>query len=144
MTFKFKLYRWISIDFSKEKNKILIGNRKPTRDFNYVKDVVKGLIKITESEAIGEVINIGTGREISIGELVKKIVALSNKNCEILTDPKRIRPSKSEVMRLCADNSKMKKLTGWEPEVSLDKGLRLTMDWIKDNLNLYKVNEYQI
>ena len=126
-------------------NSIHLGSLYPTRDFNYVDDTVDGFIKIAESSlTIGEVVNVGTGKEISIGELVDKIISLTGKKVEVISENKRIRPPASEVGRLIADYSKAKRLMEWEPKVSLDEGLRRTIDWLSDFLDRYKANVYNI
>ena len=127
------------------KNKVFIGNTKPTRDFNFVTDTVDGLIKVAEcSKLIGDVVNIGTGKEVSIGELIKKIILLTGSNAKPVQETKRFRPSQSEVMRVCADNAKVKKYTNWRPLVDLDRGLEKTIRWIKDNPKHFKIGEYEI
>ena len=124
-------------------SKVVIGNDKPTRDFSYVQNTVDGLIDIAQSDkSIGEVINLGSGIEISIGELAKKILSLIDKNIKLVQEKKRFRPMKSEVMRLVADNSKAKKLLGWKPRISFEEGMKMTIKWISDNLDLYKANLY--
>nr|QNO41772.1 GDP-mannose 4,6-dehydratase [Methanosarcinales archaeon ANME-2c ERB4]QNO42749.1 GDP-mannose 4,6-dehydratase [Methanosarcinales archaeon ANME-2c ERB4] len=125
------------------KEKIFLGSLHPTRDYTYVKDVVEGFIKVAESpESVGEVINIGSNFEISIGDLVNKIFSLIGKNAEIITDSARIRPQDSEVERLWCDNTKAKRLLGWEPKTSLDNGLEKTIEWISEHMNLYKPELY--
>ena len=125
------------------KGKIFLGSLHPTRDYTYVKDVFEGFIKVAESpKSIGEVINIGSNFEIAIGDLANKIISLTGKNAEIITDPVRVRPQDSEVERLWCDNTKAKRLLGWEPTTSLDEGLKKTIDWIADNINLYKPELY--
>ncbi len=127
------------------KKKILFGSTTPTRDFNFVSDTVEGFIKIAESESsIGEEINIGSGFEISIGDLAEKIVLLAGKEVKLIKDEKRVRPEKSEVERLLADNSKAKKLLDWSPRVSFDVGLKMTIEWIKDHPDFYKPDIYKI
>jgi dTDP-glucose 4,6-dehydratase len=123
----------------------------PTRDFNYVKDTVEGFIAITQSDnSIGEVINIGTGYEISIGELAKTISRLMNADINIITDSQRLRPDKSEVERLMADSSKARRLLGWEPryggQEGLERGLAETIAWFTDHENLkkYRTDVYNI
>ncbi len=128
-----------------KKEHVHLGNTDTTRDFNYVTDVVEGFIKIAESEkAIGEVINIGSGYEISISALVQKISELLGRNLEVQTDASRIRPPSSEVYRLCADNSKAKNLTGWEPKIELDEGLVRTAEWFSKNQDKYKQGIYNM
>jgi len=125
------------------KEKIFLGSLHPTRDYTYVKDVVEGFIKVAESpKSVGEVINIGSNFEVSIGELANKIISLIGKNAEIVTDPVRVRPQDSEVERLWCDNTKAKRLLGWEPKTSLDEGIKKTIDWISNNINLYKPELY--
>jgi len=127
------------------KKKVLIGSTTPTRDLNFVSDTVEGFIKIAESEnSIGEEINIGSGFEISIGDLAEKIVCLVGKEVKLIKDEKRVRPEKSEVERLLADNSKARKLLGWSPRVSLDAGLKMTIEWIKDHPDSYKPDTYNM
>jgi len=124
---------------------IKLGSLSPTRDFNYVKDTVEAFIKVAECDnTIGEVINAGSNYEISIGDLVKKIINLIGKEVRIVCDEKRIRPEKSEVNRLWADNEKIKKLTGWQPRYTLDEGLKETIKWIEHNLVYYKTNIYNV
>lgn len=124
---------------------ISVGNLTPTRDLNFVTDTVDGLMKVALTPAlIGDVVNIGSGREISIGNLLKKIVILTNTKATLVQDKKRLRPEKSEVMRLCADNTKIRKTTGWQPRVSLDEGLKKTIAWVKMNKSRYKIGEYKI
>ena len=131
--------------------KIKLGSLHPTRDFNYVKDTVNGFIAVAESDqTIGEVINIGSNYEISIGETVKIIAGIMNANIEIESDSQRIRPENSEVERLWADNSKAKKLTGWAPAYGgvegLKRGLKETVAWFTnpEHLRQYKPGEYNI
>ncbi len=126
-------------------NKVFLGSLEPTRDLSYVNDVVDGFIKAAESErSIGEVINIGSGFEISINDLANKIISLIGKKVNIISDSKRIRPQKSEVERLMADNSKAKELLNWQPKVSLDQGLQKTIDWFSKFQNRYRPNIYNI
>jgi dTDP-glucose 4,6-dehydratase len=131
--------------------KIKLGSLYPTRDFNYISDTVKGFIAVAESDqTIGEVINIGSNFEISIGETVKIIAEIMNANIEIESDSQRIRPENSEVERLWADNSKAGKLTGWTPAYcgveGLKKGLQETVEWFTntEHLRQYKPGEYNI
>lgn len=125
------------------KEEIFLGSLHPTRDYTYVNDVVEGFIKVAESpRSVGEVINIGSNFEISIGDLTNEIISLVGKNIEIVTDSARVRPKDSEVERLWCDNTKAKRLLGWKPTTSLDEGLKKTIEWISDNINLYKPELY--
>ncbi len=128
------------------KNEIRLGSLTPTRDLNFVLDTVQGFIHIAESQkAVGNVINIGSGKEISIGELAKKIGSLMGKDIVVTQDPNRMRPGKSEVERLLCDNRKAYKILNWRPEVDLDKGLELTIDWIEKNMERFKrVGKYTV
>ncbi|WP_195962664.1 NAD-dependent 4,6-dehydratase LegB [Clostridium tyrobutyricum] len=127
------------------KKEIKLGSLTPTRDFNYVKDTAEAFIKIAESEkTVGQVLNAGSNHEISIGDLAKKIVDIIGEKVEILCDDERLRPEKSEVNRLWADNTKIKELTDWRPEYTLDTGLKETVDWIKDNMRYFKTDIYNV
>lgn len=128
-----------------------LGSLHPTRDFNYIDDTVKGFIAVAESEkSLGEVINIGSNYEVSIGDLVQAITDIMKADIEIKTDDKRIRPEKSEVERLWADNNKAAQLTGWQPEYAgmegLKRGLQETIEWFSNpnNLKRYKTGVYNI
>ena len=127
------------------KTEIKLGSTTPTRDFNYVKDTTEAFIKIAQSDkTIGEVINASTNHEISIGDLVNKIVKLSGKNVNIICDEERLRPENSEVNRLWGDNQKIKKLTDWQQKYSLDDGLFETIKWIEKNMNYFKADIYNV
>jgi dTDP-glucose 4,6-dehydratase len=124
---------------------VRLGALHPTRDFTYVEDTADAFLKIATSEkAIGEVINIGTQKEISIGDLTKKIMSLVGKHIKIVAEEERVRTEKSEVYRLLCDNSKAKKLIGWEPSTSLDEGLEKTIQWISSRLDIYEPDKYAI
>ena len=133
------------------KRKIKLGALSPTRDFNYVKDTVQGFISVMNSpKSIGEVINIGSNFEVSIGDTAKIIAEAMDVEIEIETDEVRLRPEKSEVNRLWADNSKAKELLGWETKYGgrdgFKRGLKETIDWFadKENLKKYKADVYNI
>lgn len=127
------------------KTKIELGSLTPTRDFNYVKDTVYGFISIYESEkTIGEEINIATQKEISIGQLAKELIRQINPNAEIVCRKERLRPEKSEVNRLLGCNEKILRLTDWKPKYSLEQGLRNTIDFLKENLDKYKTDIYNL
>jgi NAD dependent epimerase/dehydratase len=124
------------------KKKIKLGDTRPTRDFSYVKDICSGFIQIAESDNVmGEIINIGSNCEISVAELFDLIRKIMRSNAVLVTDKERIRPKKSEVMRLWCDNSKIRKLTGFKPRYSLEAGLKETIAWFKNPLNLKKYKE---
>lgn len=125
------------------KGKIFLGSLHPTRDYTYVKDTVEGFIKVAESpDSIGEVINIGSNFEMSIGSLVEKITTLIGNSPEIITDSTRVRPQDSEVGRLWCNNLKARELLGWTPTVSLNEGLKETIEWISNHIELYKPELY--
>ena len=127
------------------KEEIKLGSLTPTRDFNYVKDTVRGFIEIAKSDkTIGEEINIATQKEISIGHLAEELIRQINPEAKIVCDEQRIRPEKSEVNRLLGSNEKIKRLTSWEPQYSLEQGLAETVDFIKHNLDKYKVDLYNL
>lgn len=125
---------------------VRLGSLKPTRDLCYVADTVEGFIRIAECpEAVGQVINVGTGQEISIGNLASLILELiGRKDVRITLDEDRVRPSLSEVGRLCADNRKAKDLLGWYPQHTLEEGLIPTIEWIRDNISDYRVGIYAV
>ena len=123
---------------------VQVGNLHPTRDLNYVRDTATGFMAAAASDAaIGKVLNIGSGREISIGDLAQMIILLTGRNVELVIDEQRTRPKKSEVERLLADNRLARTLTGWEPQVTLREGLERTISWVDSNLSAYKTNVYQ-
>ncbi|GIU70261.1 MAG: NAD-dependent dehydratase [Candidatus Woesearchaeota archaeon] len=131
---------------SGEKN-IKLGSLHPTRDLVFVKDTVEGFVKIAESnETIGQEINIATGKEISIGDLAKMIIEMINPEAKIEVEPERQRPENSEVERLLGSNKKLQELTGWTPQTSLEEGLKITIEWLRnpENLNHYKPWIYNI
>jgi len=122
-----------------------LGSLTPTRDLNYVEDTVEGFVQVALSDkSVGQVINIGHGKEISVGELAGKIMKLLGKDVDIVSDDQRIRPEKSEVERLLADNAKARELLGWAPKVSLDEGLQRTIAWIAENQGYYKSGIYNV
>jgi dTDP-glucose 4,6-dehydratase len=128
-----------------EDKKIRLGNIRPRRDFLYVKDTVRGFIQLGKSdEVIGKVVNIGAGKDTSIEELVKMILSLMEKEGEVETEERRIRPDKSEVMQLLSDTSLAQKLFKWEPRYALEDGLRETIEWYQNNLSRFKVGSYPL
>jgi NAD dependent epimerase/dehydratase len=125
--------------------KIRLGNTQPRRDFLFVKDTVRGFIQLGKCEgAVGKVVNIGTGTDISIEELVKKILGLMGKQGKIEVEDRRIRPEKSEVMQLLSDTRLAQKLFQWTPRYTLEAGLRETIEWYQKNLSRFKVGSYPL
>jgi len=126
---------------------IEIGDTTPTRDFNFVTDTCRGLLALARCEkAVGEVVNIGSNEEISIGDTLNLIRELMNSQVEWVIDKQRFRPEKSEVNRLWCDNTKIRELTGYEPVFSLKEGLQKTIDWFTnpEHLSKYKTNIYNV
>ena len=124
---------------------VSLGSLHPTRDLNYVANTVEGfLLAAASPEAVGRTINIGSGQEISIGDLAERIVRLVGRPVEIVCDPQRTRPQKSEVERLLADNALARELLGWKPSISFDDGLKLTVEWIKAHLDRYRSGVYAL
>ena len=127
------------------KKEIELGSLTPTRDFNYVKDTVSGFIAIAESEnTVGQEINIATQQEISIGDLAKEIISQINPKVRIVCDEQRIRPENSEVNRLLGSNEKIKRLTNWSPKYTFEQGIAETIDWIRNNMGVYKTELYNL
>jgi NAD dependent epimerase/dehydratase len=126
-------------------DRIFLGALQPTRDLTYVADMIEGFVKIAHAQACtGLVTNLGTGLEISVGELAKKILSIMGKNMDVATDPRRVRPQESEVERLCADISRARQLIGWKPGVAFADGLRMTIDWVAAHLEHYRLGVYNI
>jgi len=124
---------------------VYLGDLRPTRDFNYVADTVQGFIRVAECpEAVGQVINIGSGSEVSIGDLARTIVSLMNRDVELVQDDERIRPERSEVMRLCANNARAVEVLNWRPKYSLEQGLAMTIEWMERSLDRYRPGKYEI
>ncbi len=125
--------------------KIKLGNITPTRDFTFVKDTISAFIEIHKSEnLLGKTTNIGTNKEISIGDLVQLIAKIMDKKIEIIVDKQRIRPNDSEVDCLRCDNSTVLEYTSWKPEYTLESGLKETIEWMKSNIRFYKHDRYNI
>lgn len=126
-------------------SELRLGATHPTRDFTFVSDTVEGFIKCAESEqAIGQVVNLGTGREVAVGDLAQLIAQKMSRPIALKEDEARIRPDASEVQRLCADNRKALELTGWAPSVSLEDGVAATIEWFRAHQHLYSAGAYQL
>jgi nucleoside-diphosphate-sugar epimerase len=124
---------------------VALGNLSPTRDFTYVSDTVEAFIRIADCPAaVGRVVNIGSGREIAIGDLVERIERIVNREATVTREEQRVRPQASEVERLCADAGLARALFEWEPAVSLDQGLATTIEWIAQNIDRYRVGAYTV
>jgi dTDP-glucose 4,6-dehydratase len=122
-----------------------LGAVSPRRDFNYVADTVAGFLALADcDEAVGRAVNVGSGREISIGELVELLGVVTGNQPEVVTDEDRLRPAGSEVDRLLCDHSLVTRLTGWTPQVALEEGLRSTVEWVRANLHTLATDSYQI
>lgn len=124
---------------------IKVGDLSPTRDFNFVADTARGFIALAEAEGIeGREINIATGTEVTMRETLETIAEVMGRKVDFVTDPARLRPSGSEVFRLCGDNSLITSLTSWRPEVKLKDGLAITAEWFTrpENLAKYKPEIY--
>ncbi len=124
-----------------------MGSLHPTRDLVFVKDTVSGFIEIAKSEkTLGEEINIATQTEITMGDLAKKLISMINPKAKIISKSDRTRPDRSEVERLLGNNEKIKTITNWVPKFSLDEGLKITVEWFKDqeNLKKYKTDIYNV
>jgi nucleoside-diphosphate-sugar epimerase len=124
---------------------IELGSTDTTRDFLFVEDTAAGIEACGQTDGIeGEIINLGTGGEISIAEVVKRVLAIVGRDIPVVADPQRVRPDQSEVERLIADRSKARELLGWEPQVDFDEALRRTVDWIQSVPELYKPSLYNV
>jgi NAD dependent epimerase/dehydratase len=124
---------------------IELGSLDPQRDLTYVEDTAKGFLAVAECDAaIGQTINVGTGRTIRIGDLAGMLVRLINPAAKIVSSEKRVRPAKSEVMKLICGNARAERMTGWRPTVPLEEGLKRTVAFIREHLDLYRADEYTV
>ena len=124
---------------------VALGNLTPTRDLNFVSNTVDGFIAAaTKEAAIGQTINLGTGREISIGDLANLIAKIAGRPITIESQTERLRPNASEVERLLADNALAKNLLGWEPRISLEDGLATTIKWVEAHMERYRPGVYVV
>jgi NAD dependent epimerase/dehydratase len=129
------------------KKQIKLGDVSPTRDFNYVTDTCNGFLALANCDkAIGETVNIGSNFEISVSDTLNLIRELMNSDVEFIFDEQRARPEKSEVFRLWCDNTKIRDLTGFEPQYNIRQGLKETIDWftLPENLAKYKADIYNV
>jgi NAD dependent epimerase/dehydratase len=124
---------------------IRLGATSPTRDFNFVTDTARGFMAIAECDrALGDVVNVGSGREVSIGDLVGLLIEVTGADARVVTDEARLRPQGSEVQRLLCDNTRAKEWAGWEPQVTLEEGLRLTAEWMRENPGPVRAAAYHV
>lgn len=124
---------------------IRLGSLSPVRDLNYVKDTARGFMAVAAADcALGQVTNIGRGDGVTVGELAQMILDLCDSKAEIVCEKERIRPDKSEVMRLICDNTKARKMLGWQPHYSMRQGLEATVNWMHDNRHHYKHDIYNV
>ncbi len=127
------------------KPRLALGDLEPVRDFNYVADTVAGLLAVAEKKrAAGEVVNLGSGRGLAVREVAQRVLRLTGRKASFKREPARVRPGKSEVLRLVCDNRKAGRLLGWRPRFSLEKGLEATIAYMRGRLADYKPDRYQI
>ncbi|MBX3237407.1 MAG: GDP-mannose 4,6-dehydratase [Nitrospiraceae bacterium] len=124
---------------------VRLGNLDPTRDLNFVADTVEGFVRAAVApDAVGHTVNLGSGREIAIRDLALLIGSLVGRSIELVTDERRFRPATSEVERLLADNRRAQTLLGWTPSVTLEEGLRRTIEWMQGHLDRYRPGVYAV
>lgn len=125
--------------------RIHLGSLAPVRDLTYVQDTAAGFMAVAESpKTVGEVVNVGSGATISIGELAQRMVELVNPSARVVSRADRVRPDKSEVMKLICANAKARQLTGWEPTVSLKDGLGRTIEFVREHPELFRTDRYVV
>lgn len=135
----------ILTQFLAGKTELKLGSLKPVRDFTYVEDTVDGFLKVAQSKAaIGQVINVGAGKGVTIGELVEIAARVCGSQYRVREERARVRPEASEVQRLICDNRKARKLLGWKPRVTLRQGLTQVRDFLKENMDRYKTDRYNV
>lgn len=124
---------------------IKLGSLTPTRDFNYVKDTAAGFMAIADCQAaVGQEINIATGKEISIGDLANELIRQINPEAKIVCEEERLRPEKSEVNRLLGDATKLRQMTGWKPAYTFEQGLAETIAWIREHMDAFRTGVYSL
>jgi NAD dependent epimerase/dehydratase len=125
--------------------RLRLGTLETTRDFTFVEDTAGAFVAIGSADAaVGEMVNAGSGREVSIGDVVAKVGEIVGRELHVEGDEQRLRPAKSEVSRLLSDSSKAARLAGWRAETPLDEGLRRTAAWISEHIDLYRPKEYAV
>jgi len=127
------------------RDEVKLGSLDPSRDFTFITDTVDGFMRVAAADKVlGQEINLGNDNTIHIGDLADKIFGIIGKTPKVAVDSQRIRPGKSEVMKLWASNRKAKEMIDWEPRISLDEGLRLTIEWISAHIDLYRPDQYTV
>jgi len=127
------------------KQEVKVGSLTPVRDLTFVSDTVEGFLAVARTEkSVGEVINVGSGIGVSIESVAQKIIEISGKKARLVEDRQRIRPEKSEVQKLICSNQKAQKLLGWKPSVSLENGIRKTLEFVSEHKEMYKPEIYNI
>ena len=135
----------IACQLLQEKPVLRLGSLSPVRDFNFVSDTVEGFLAVAASRAcIGEVVNVGSGRGVTIGQTARLLMKITGRRAEIKEDRVRLRPERSEVMRLLCGNAKARRLTGWRPRVTLEQGLARTAEYVRARLADYKAGLYNV
>lgn len=126
-------------------DEIHLGSLEPTRDFVFCKDTARGFLELSKCDAaIGKEVNIATGKEISVGELAQKMIELIRPGARIVCEQQRLRPAKSEVERLLGSNELLYSLTGFRPQTTIEEGIQITSEWIRENLDHYRANRYNV
>jgi len=127
------------------RDEVKLGSLDPMRDFTFAADTANGFVRVAEADnVLGQEINLGNDDTIRIGDLAEKIFKIIGKTPKIITDQQRVRPGKSEVMKLWASHQKAKELIGWEPQITLDEGLKRTIEWLSTHLDLYRPDQYTV
>jgi len=121
---------------------VRLGATAPTRDFTYVTDTSDGFVRAATADAVGQVVQLGTGHEISIGELARAVADVVGAPLKIETDAHRLRPAASEVMRLVSDASRARQVLGWTPAITITDGLRRTVEWLRRDASITRAREY--
>lgn len=122
-----------------------LGSLDTTRDLTFVDDTVEGFMRLAACDAaVGQTVNVGTGRQVTIGELAEFACRALGRSVPIRCEPDRVRPEASEVQRLCADTARLRELVGWTPSIPLERGLSVTADWMKPRLGAYEPGRYYV
>jgi nucleoside-diphosphate-sugar epimerase len=126
-------------------NSVRLGSLHPTRDLTYVTDTVEGfMLAASRPDCVGKTVNLGSGQEISIDNLVKLIARLVGRPIEVCLEEQRVRPPKSEVERLVADTKKAQQILGWKPSLGLEEGVNKTIEWMQEHQERYPAGAYSL